>query len=316
MRKSFLLPLKFLLFFIISAAVFCLFTLIFNWGQNFSRAADGNSLLLFLSSAAGNVIFPSASAALIFSAFDYRKNSLGFLPVILLTASVLVVLFFGFRLTSNLAPPAGSASIQPFSSGKIHTVNEMLIYTEKAGEKSTAAVEGIIIRNSESSLPGFNYFDTGRVEMTPELKLVIEDHEPVEILPANPVYDHIFKPSELLGGYLADINYCNSIFISAAKDNKLSLLLLTAAVTAFLMICLLFKGITVWPLFEIILIIFFHRVVFFIIRLFTSETAFISETFFGGKPVANIPLFTILALSVVLLLCGLLLRTTNRLRTR
>jgi len=237
-------------------------------------------------------------------------------PAVLLTASVFVVLFFGFRLTSKLAPPADGPGMQPFLSGKIHTVDEMLIYTEKTGGESTADIEGIIIRTSESALPGFSYFKTGRVEAAPEPKLLIKGLPPVSIIPPNPVYDHIFRPPGLFGDYLRDIGYCNSVFIRASNNSKLSLLLLTAAVTAFLMICLLYKGTTVWPLFEIILIIFFHRIVFFIIRLFDTEADFISETFFGGTPVQNIPLFTILALSVVLLLSGLLLRTTTRLRTR
>jgi hypothetical protein len=317
MRKSFLLPLKFLLFFLISAVVFSLFVLIFSWGENFSRAAGSvNSLMLFFSAAAGKIMFPSVSSALLFTAFDYRKKKLGIIASLLLAVSVFVVLFFGLKFSTALEEPADSRSFQPFQSEKIHAVEGGLIYTEKTSSESSVGIEGIIIRKHGSSLPGFEYFDEGQFQQLPEPVLSAEGSTVLKINPRNPVYQQIFNPPELLGGYLSDIDFCNKMFLSAAEKGGMDFLLLTAAFTAFLVICLLFKGITVWPLFEMMLILFFHRIVFYILNLFTGEADFISETFFGGNPISSIPLYTILAMSILLLLSGLLIRTSTRLRKK
>ncbi|MBI9107255.1 MAG: hypothetical protein JEZ04_10980 [Spirochaetales bacterium] len=316
MRKSFLLPLKFLVFFIISAAVFCLFSLIFHWGQNFSTAGESNRLLIFLAPTAGNVVLPSVSSALLFTVFDYRKKSIGLVGVLLLTVSVFAVLFFGFRLTASLEDPDNSTNYHPFENGKIHSVNGTLVYTETAGMDSSGKIEGIVIREPGASLPGFRYYEAGRFLKSPEPHLTSEGMKPVSVIPQNPVYNHVFRAPDLFSGYMGDMSFSNLVFIEASRESGINFVLLTAAITAFLMVCLLFKGVTVWPLFEMILILFFHRIIFYLIRLFSSEADFISESFFGGKTVADIPFITISALAVVLLLSGLLLRTSNRLRKK
>ena len=317
MRKLFLLPLKFLVFFIISAIIMSFFVLIFSWGQNFSRASGGeNSLLLFFTVAAGNIIFPSVSAALLFTVFDSRKKSLGIIAPLLLAVSVFAVLFFGLRFSATLEIPEESLNFQPFQDGYIHVVEDGLIYTGTIGSDDSGEIIDLITRKHDNSLPGFEYYSRGDYLQHPESRLSAEGSEKIKIVPANPVYDHIFKAEGLFAGYLRDISFCNSIIFSAADEGGIDFLFLCGAFTAFLVICVLFKGLTSWPLFEMILILFFHRLGFYLVALFSSEANFISETFFGGKPVPDIPLYTILALSILLLLCSLLLKTSNRLRKK
>lgn len=315
MRKTLLLPLKFLIFFIISAAVFSLFILIFSWGQNFSRITGGeNSLWLFFSAAAANIIFPSVSSALLFTAFDYRGKTLGVFQVLLLAASVFAVLFFGLRLAASLEEPESHQIYQAFQPDNLHKVDDALIYTGTAD--IDGSIEDIIIRKDDSGNPSFEYYRSGEFKTDPAPVLNAGGSLSIEVEPRNPVYSHIFRPPGLLERYTDDIGFFNSVYLSAAVGSMEDFLLMVTALTAFLVICLIFKGVTVWPLFEMTLILFLHRIALYIINLFSREADFISETFFGGSPVQNIPLLTIAGLSLLLLLCGLLLRTSQRMRKK
>ena len=99
--------------------------------------------------------------------------------------------------------------------------------------------------------------------------------------------------------------------MAAEQIGGMQYFMLTAAFTAFLMACFLFRGTSVWPLFDFILILGFHRLGYFIFTLFSNEAGFISDTLFGGKQLDNVPLFTICGVSLIIFIFGLLFRLTS-----
>ena len=309
MRKIILLPLKYILFFVISYAVFLLFTLIFNWGRWFSPYSGVETgLFMYLGAAAGSIIVPAVSSALIFAVFDYRNVRLHFISVILLSAAVFMTLLFGFRFTGAMTVPVGGVNYQPFEAEIMHPAENYVIYTDKVGAGAYNDIKGVVIRNRDSGLPGFRLYEDGRVESTPSPALILDRDRAIDIIPANPVFNSVFAPPGLLGDYFRDISFFNNAISKPAGAGGVSRLLYTAIFAAFLIVCLLFKGATVWPFFDIILILFLHRLVFYLFRVFSSESVFISETFFGGNFTESIPMFSLLALSAVILFAGILLK--------
>lgn len=287
-----------------------LFSLIYTWGQWISLSVDlKNSLLVFLPAAAAGVIFPSASAALLFTFFDYRKKKIRLFSAVLTATVIYIILFFGFRLASSMTDNQESFSFQPFNEKKIHVTNSSIIYTDECGKDS---VEGIIMRGLDSETPGFKYYPDGKLTAGEHPALIIDSERVFNIEPSNPVFYETFKARGVFGPYLNDMGYLNNSLKTAAHTGGLDFLLLTAAITAFLMSCLLFKGATVWPLFDFIIILAFHRLFYYLFVLFSDETTFISETFFGGKQLNNVPLFIITGFTLILFLCGLLIKLTVR----
>ena len=314
MRNSFLAPLKFLMYFVISTLVFCFFTMIYYWGQSFSGAEGSRILLFFLPISAKAQVFPAVSAALLFTAFDYRHKKMGMTGAVMLTAAVLAVLLSGFMITSRLQQNNPSKVFQPLKPGRIHSLTDGYLYIEAEDSAETGVLTNIVVRRKQAQLPGFNYYSDGRLSGT-DPQILNSDVETAAVIdPPNPIFDHIFKPPGLLGQYLADIAFCNSLFISAAESGGPYFLLLTAAATFFLVVCLLFKGTSAWPLFEMVLILGLHRIVFFVLRVIVTEDNFISETFFGGTRIESLPLLVLTALSALLLLAGILIRTSQKIR--
>jgi hypothetical protein len=271
---------------------------------------------MYIPAAAGSIIVPAVSSAMIFAVFDYRNVRLHFISMVLLAAAVFLTLLFGFKFTGAMDFSDGRINYQPFEAEIMHPAEKSIIYTDKVGEGAYNDIEGIVIRNRDSELPGFRLYESGRVESTPSPALIIDRDRVIDIIPSNPVFDSVFAPPELLGDYFHDISFFNNAILDAAKNGGTDYLLYTAVFAAFLMACLLFRGATVWPFFDIIMILFLHRLVFYLFRTFSNESDFISKTFFGGNFTESIPLFTLLALSAVILFSGILLKTTKPLRNK
>ena len=311
MGKILIPPLKFILLFILSAAVFLAFSLIYNWGLWVSPATETrNSLLLFIPSTAFGVILPSITASLLFSFFSYRKSRINPVAALLTAAAVFIVIFFGFKSTSALKSSISMVSYQPFNERKLQTTDSGIIYTDNINE--SGLVKGIITRPYGSQLPGFRFYQGGQLIKGEHPELEISEGRSIGISPLNPVFHNVFEPESALGQYINDYGALNGFFRQAANDGGTSFLILTAVMTAFLMACMLFRGASVWPLFDFILILAFHRGVFYLFSLLTEESDFISETLFGGKVPGDIHLILLSICTLVIAVLGILFRITGK----
>ncbi len=307
-------PLKFLIFFLVSAAILVFLSMLYSWELLVSLSLEQkNNLLLFLPAAASGIVFPAASSGLLFSVFDYRKEAIKPVSAAITAAAIFLVLYFGFTFTSSMISSNDIAEFQPFNERKIHMTENSIIYTD---ECDSDIVSGIIIRNHDGSLPGFKYYDRAVFSSTPGAILQFDDARSMDIVPANPVFYDSFRRSGMIGNYIDDIRFMNESLKTAALNGGGGFILLAAVFSAFLMIGLLFRGASSWPLFDFALILFFHRLVYYLFRLFSSESTFIADTFFGGKQELNIPLFTISGLTLILFLCGVLVKTTSKRKVR
>ena len=315
MGKILLPPLKFILLFIISAAVFLAFTLIYNWGLWISLSQGlRNNLLLFLPSAAYGVILPSITTALLFSFFSYRSTKISPFAAAITTAAVFAIILFGFRFTASMQDNLELISYQPFNERKLQATENSIIYTDKIPDSET--VTGIIVRSYDSKAPGFRFYDRGKLIKGRQPELEIGEQRSIAITPVNPVFYDVFQPDKALGKYLSDFSELNGFFRQTAYTGGLQFLLLAAVMSIFLMACMLFRGATVWPLFDFILILGFHRAVYYLFGLMSKEKAFLSETLFGGSLPENIQLLFFAAASLIIIVLGVLIRITSRGRAK
>ena len=308
MGKIILLPLKYILFFLISSGIFLFITTLYHWEQFISLClGQQNSLLVFLPSAATGIIFPSASAAILFLIFNSRKKSIHPVSSVIIGAAVFAAIFFGFRLVSTMSASNDEIIYQPFNERTIHVTDSSIIYTDECSEGS---IKGIIARNRSAALPGFRFYREAEFTDTPSPGLVIDSERRIDITPINPIFNEVTMEEGFLGDYLGDMKFLSqSIRNSAAAGGK-DFLLLSIAFTVFLMTSILYRRASVWPLFNFSLILFFHRLIYYLFKLFSEESTFISETFFGGKQDLNMPLIAITSLTAIFLLAGILISIT------
>jgi hypothetical protein len=296
----------------VSTFIFLFFSLIYQWGQWVSPSIElQNNLLLFIPNAAFGTIFPAASAALLFAFFAYRKKAIGPVAVILTAVVIYAVLFLGFKVSSSLQKNMENYAFQPFNEKKLHVTDNDVIYIDSISEIDSDIADDIIIRSRNSENPGFRYYRSGRLTDNAQPSLNIDSGQTVRINPANPVFSDAFKPDRLLYSYLQDMGSLNKALYNSAITGGLEMALIVAVLTAFLLSCLLFRGSTVWPLFEFVLILSFHRVVYYLFGLFSREANFISEAFFGGTQLQHIPLITLSGLTLIVFLVGLLTKLTS-----
>ncbi len=311
MGKLFIPPLKFIIYFIISAATFIFLNMLYNWVIFYSISLEQqNSLLLYLPEAANKIVFPAVAAGLLFTIFDSRKRGPNPFAAILTAAAVFLILFFGFKFTKTMVSAEKEPCFQPFQSRMIQITDDHLLYTNKVEGQS---IKGLITRSrKERSDSRFNYYSSAGLEEGNPLRLKTDNSISIEITPPNPIFSEDIRIKEPLYNYLCDIEYFNQSLAEASNKGGTDFIILTAVFTAFLMISLLFKGLSAWPLFDFTLIIFLHRIIFYIFRTFSKESDFISETFFGGKQGLDIPLFTIAGLTILLFLVAVLTRVSLR----
>ena len=313
MGKIIVPPLKFIMILILCTVIFLIFVLIYNWGQWISIFPDlKNSLLLFIPAAAGDIILPSVSAALLFTFFGFRRSSIHPAAAMIICAAAFAVIFFSFGFASGMEINNDEISFQPFNSRKLHTAADGIIYTDKVDGDGSGRLHGILIRHSGSEAPAFQYFPEGRAVTDGETAIEIGRAGKLKIEPGNPVFHSTFEPEPVLGLYYSDIGFLNNSLKEAARSGGSQYLIFTAVITLFLTTSMLFRGASAWPLLDIILILTFHRLIFYLFRLFTTEAGFITETLFGGNAPADIALMTMAAATALLLLSGLLLKLTGR----
>ena len=306
------MPIKFIVFFILSIVVFTIFSMIYHWGIGFSGTGSGEALFFYLPGSLSASVIPAVSSGLLFTTFDYRRKAFGIIVILILVAVVFGVLYGSLSFSNVLKQPGTGEVFQPFLSEKIHNLDDSLVYVESA--EDDGRLGGIVLRRKDDASPAFNYIENARLSDSRPQFIAGAGGEVLKIYPENPVFSGVFTPARLFGGYLSDLAYCNGIYRRAAAEGGLRFILLTAGLTLFLVVCLLFKGLSAWPLFEMILILFLHRLAYFLIMLFSTEADFISETFLGGTAVPEPALVSVGALTAVLLIAGILLRTSARLR--
>lgn len=299
--------LKFILLGLLSAFIFLAFALIFSWGRWISPSIEtANSLLLFLPAAAGRIILPSVTSGLLFTYFSYRNNRMNPAAVILTAGAAFAVLFFGYRFTAAMTYNQDAVAFQPFNERKLHSTDTGIIYTDRIDAEDSSAIDGIIVRKTDSDLPGFKYYEEGRLTGGAEPALNLGDGRTIDVRPSNPVFNSTFSAESLLSGFTADIELLNIVMKKSAVSDEIQYLVLTAVLTSFLMACLLFRGATVWPLLDFMIILALHRLVFYLFAFVSNETDFISETLFGGTAPGNIPMLSLAACTVLIVLFGML----------
>ncbi len=313
MGKLFIPPLKFIIYFIISAAAFIFLNMLYSWIISYSISLEQqNSLLIYFPEAANKILFPAVAAGLLFTIFDSRKRGPNPFAAILTAAAVFLILFFGFKFTKTMVSAETEALFQPFQSRMIQITDDNLLYTDEVEGQS---IRGLVTRGRKA-LSGsdnrFNYYSSAALEEGNPLRLKTDNSISMEIIPRNPVFSESLKIKKPLYNYLSDIEYFNQSLAEASNTGGTDFIILTAVFTAFLMISLLFKGLSAWPILDFTLIIFLHRIIFYLFRTFSKESDFISETFFGGKQGLDIPLFTIAGLTILLFLAAVLARVTLR----
>lgn len=316
MGKIVLPPLKFILLSILSGLVFLTFSLIYHWGQWVSPSLElKNSLLIWLPSASYSVILPSVSSGLLFTFFSYRKTRINPVAAALTAAAAFFIIFSGFSYTASMTDNHEAISFQPFNERKLHSIDNGIIYSDSINENNKNIVDGILIRANGSDLPGFKYYQSAELIKNAHPELEIDEGRSIDITPGNPVFHETFIPGSILGSYIADIDSLNETFRAAASEEGSQFIILAAAMTAFLLACMLFHGATVWPLLDFILILGFHRIFYYLLSLFSRESDFINETLFGGRTPGSIPLFTLTSVTLIIFLFGILIRLTGRRRS-
>lgn len=310
MGKIILPPLKYILFFLISSVLFLFISILYNWELYISLCSEQqNGLLVFLPAAASGVVFPSASAAILFLVFSSRKKTIHPVSAVIVAAAVFVLLYFGHNFAAEMSFPEDRIIYQPLNSETLHITDNSIIYTDDC---SGETISGILVRNRKSILPGFKFYPSAKFDKSSGAGLVIDSERKISITPVNPIFSGVIRSTGLLGAYLRDISFLNANISLAAAGGGTDFIILSAIFTIFLMASLLFRKATAWPLFNIALILALHRLIFYLFRLFSEESEFISETFFSGSDYVNMPLITIAGLTAVLLLTGTLLSISSR----
>ncbi len=311
MNKTLLLPFKFILIFVISMAVLCLFIILQRWGINASPDINFRiNLIYYLPGALKSSLFPSLSTAVILTVFDDPKNSGRFLSIIIIAVLSFIILFFGFKTISLIQESSAGYSYQPLQAGKLLSTEDGIIYTSSVSDNGYSGV----ITRKPGPLNLFQYYQSGYINPENIENIILDNSSFFKIEPRNPEYNTVFKSRGLLNQYFSDIEFVTeSIYKTESTGNK-DLIFISAAFSLFLAVCLLFLNITIWPMFNIMLILFIHRMGYYIFRLFTSELDFITDTFFGGNIPFNLPLMTILAITVLILIVGVLFRPYRKKR--
>ena len=228
----------------------------------------------------------------------------GFFSIIIVAILTFLILFFGFKTISLIQNPADDYKYQPLQGGKLSSSEAGIIY---ASEVSENGYNEIIVR-TPGPMNLFEYYQSGYINPDNMEAIILDNNSFFEIKPYNPEYNGVFKSNGLLNQYFRDIEFVSNAIYIAGFNSLTDFILISAAFSLFLAVCLLFLNITIWPMFNIILILFIHRLGYFIFRLFTSELDFITETFFGGEIPFNLPLLTIIAITVLILIVGVLFR--------
>lgn len=312
MGKMILPPLKYIIFFLISFVLFIFITALYNWELFFSPGLEQqNALILFLPSAASSIIYPSASAAILFLIFNSRKRKIHLVSVIIIAAATFSLIYFGYKFSASMSFNAENAEYQPFKPETIHITENTIIYTDSTDGNT---VSGIVTKNRNREIPGFRFYQSARFVNNGNPGLMIDSERKISINPDNPIFSDVLASEYLLREYLGDMGFINE-HISTSAGGGMEFLLLCGVFTVFLMASLLFRNATSWPLFNFALILFFHRFIFYLFKLFSEEAEFISSTFFGGRSDINMPLITISALTAVLLLTGAFINISARRNT-
>ena len=289
MRDTLLLPIVFLLLFVIVLAFITTCTVLLTWdityNPEFQRAPD------WLSNTLQQALFKCYTVSLLISlflTFGRLKRRPGFiiLSFFLLLFVSAAALFLGFQITADNADTTRPVpSARPFVSRAIHPIDGGRLYIEKtAGTSGGAKVEGFAV-HSEDGIT-FSQYATVGIHTGNEGVLVVAqpseiDSPSIPVIPANPVYSPPFAMPQFLKSMIEEINLLNEYLNDARRGSAPRLLLAAFSLAVFVLGGRFLFRLSRWPLFNILLTLALFRGVFFTIRFLNSEI--------GGEIISLIP---------------------------
>lgn len=260
-----------------------------------------------------------ASLFLLFGRIQHKPGNRLLSFILPLLLSVIIVIA-GFSII--IGPPGtpkrvSSGTYYPFVPKTIHSIESGLIYVDNVILPTAGGFSGDGIR-----LERVVRYSEGRLEYDRTAAAGLKsrgDRNPaaiipgstslsqVPIVPENPIYSPMFEVPPLLRAMISEINLLDDYLLSLRAMAPESFVLAVFSISLFAMSCVVFLGLTAWPLFNALITLVLFRTIFIILRFFDSDIGREVSGLVSNQRIASLlPAFVYLGIGLLFVAINLL----------
>ncbi len=317
MKDSLILPVIFLLMFLIIMILLVSGKLVFIWETNMTQESTLSFtwILQNLADAMYSVLPVSIIISLLITVSRTQKKPgirvLSFvLPLI--TAFTVLVLFFSIFNNITLKSKSVDNYKNPFFNNQLHRLNDSVIYT---GKNSGGDISLILRIKEEQGKPGFTFFKSGKIDPAEKTIITSDPAGRIPVIPDNPHFSPVFAPPGPLKQLFTDMELFNGSLRILLQENFVFYLITCFSIILFCMSAWIMIRISSWPLLNLLLSTIIIRLIFWLHTVFTSElSAGISSILIKNDITQILPaiVFSVLSAIVILIDVLYLLRSRKR----
>jgi hypothetical protein len=298
-KETLLIPVRYLLTFLIVGLILSLGIYIFSWGQNFALDAPAAWQLNTLLHAGYGSLLPASLLALVITILSIR-NRRGH-PLFHFLALWISFSFLYLASLTLLAPYSPLTPDSPLSielPQAIHNYHDSAVYIEKV----PAAGSGAVLLRPEDK----PRMSAGIVESDSAGLLRIAGEELLQE-PRNPFFESHLQPPRVIRRIFTDFRIIISSFAYLSSASPSRLMLTISAFGLMMTAAWIFGRFTTWLLLNTVFLLFVVRVIIFVLALSLGpEAGELMRSFLPGKEIMELlpPLFA--ATAVILIVWDLL----------
>jgi hypothetical protein len=294
-KETLLIPVRYLLTFLIVALIASLGIYIFSWGENFALGESAAWHLEVLLRAGYSALLPTSLLSLVITILILR-NRRGH-PLFHFLALWISFSFFYLAALTILAPyspltPGSRLSIELPQA--IHDYNDGAVYIEKIPAAGSGAV---LLRPDETPR-----MSAGIVESDSAGLLRIAGDELLQE-PRNPFFEGHLTPPRSLRRIFTDFRIITSSFAYLSSASPSRLMLTIGAFGLMMTAAWIFGRFTTWPLLNTVFLLFILRVLIFLLALSLGpEAGELLQSFLPGTEIMDLlPPFFATAAAVLII---------------
>lgn len=329
MKESLILPLIYILVFVILLIFGCGMLILHHWAieynPEFQLAAGWFARQL---PAVFFQVLPAAAIISVFLLFGRIEKNPGnrILSFLLPFLTAFAVIFIGTTITARFQAPdlsESSVSAHPLRSKTFSAVGSSSIYAEEIlySQDYATSMSQIVIGTIHNELAArkegqvFEYHQNASMISNQELELL--DNGVFRFGADTPVLAGSYAAPTFIRDVIEEIGMLNDYLLSRHRGSVERLVFIALALCFCAMSCRFFSHISSWPLFNVLLSLAVLRLIFFIFRLFGSDI--INELIHmlpDSQMASDSPIILLSALGVLFIICDFLFIKPNRKRSR